>query len=220
MNTALDIVLKHPSIWRGRRSALTSSWPSTGMDEDCIASGFAELDSQLPGGGWPRGALTEIMLPQPGIGELRLILPALQQLNRDKKWIALIAPPYIPYAPAWQAMGLDVSRLLWIHPRDHTDQLWAVEQAMQSGTCGAVLSWQTAAPNFQRLRRLQLAAESSNSWGVMFRPIADADAPSPASVRVRLTAKERALDVHFLKRRGAWGGEAVQLPLPLFPVVN
>jgi len=217
MNTALDIVLKHPAVWRGKRQTCTHE---NGMDENRIASGFAGLDEQLPGGGWPRGALTEIMLPQPGIGELRLILPALRQLNRDKKWIALIAPPYIPYAPAWQAMGLDLSRVLWIHPRDHIDQLWAVEQALQSGTCGAVLSWQTTSPGFERLRRLQLAAESSHCWGVLFRPMADADESSPAAVRVRLTAKERTLDVHFLKRRGAWGGEAVQLPLPLFTVVK
>lgn len=212
MNTALDIVLKHPSVWRGRRHTWT--------DENCVTSGYAELDAQLPGGGWPRGALTEIMLPQPGIGELRLILPALRELSHDKKWIALIAPPYLPYAPAWQAMGLDLSRLLWIHPRDNLDQLWATEQALQSGTCGAVLSWQHETPGFERLRRLQLAAESSACWGVLFRPLADADEASPAAVRVRLTAKERALDVHFVKRRGAWGGEAVQLPLPLFTVVK
>jgi len=217
MNTALDIVLKHPAVWRGRRPTWTHE---NGTHEACIASGFSGLDEQLPGGGWPRGALTEIMLPQPGIGELRLILPALRQLSRDRKWIALIAPPYLPFAPAWQAMGLDLSRLLWVHPRDHIDQLWAVEQALQSGTCGAVLSWQSDTPGFERLRRLQLAAESSRCWGVLFRPLGDADEASPAAVRVRLTAKERALDVHFLKRRGAWGGEAVQLALPLFTVVK
>lgn len=166
MNTALESLLQHPRIWRGKRRV----WTGAG----CIASGFAELDALLPGGGWPRGALTEILLPQNGIGEMCLLLPALACLNREKKWIALIAPPYIPYAPAWQTSGLDVSRLLWVHPRTSHDHLWAVEQALRAGTCGAVISWPAAAPTFQQLRRLQLAAEAGRSWGVLFRPLPNA----------------------------------------------
>ena len=54
MNASLDLVLQHPGIWRGDRLAQTG--------EDTLPTGFAELDEQLPGGGWPRGALTEILL--------------------------------------------------------------------------------------------------------------------------------------------------------------
>ncbi len=208
MNTAFESLLNHPQIWRGRRPSWT--------DAESIASGYAELDAQLPGGGWPRGTLSEILLPRPGIGELRLLLPALARLHDEKKWIALIAPPYIPYAPAWQASGLDLSRLLWVRPRDAADQLWAVEQALRAGTCGAVLAWPGSTPSFQQLRRLQLAAESGRSWGVLFRPPASAAQPTPASVRLHIQAHSRTLAVHLLKRRGAWAGEPVQITLP-FP---
>lgn len=207
MNTGLESLLKHPQIWRGKRVTWT--------DANAIASGYAALDAQLPGGGWPRGSLTEILLSQPGVGEVRLLLPALTHLNREKKWIALIAPPFIPYAPAWQASGLDISRLLWVHPRTASDHLWAAEQALRTGTCGAVLSWPTTPPTFEQLRRLQLAAETGQSWGVLFRPLAGSAHASPATVRVQLEPHDKDLSVRLLKRRGAWGGEAVQLSLPL-----
>lgn len=207
MNAALENLLNHPQVWRGKRATWT--------DAGCIASGFAELNAQLPGGGWPRGALTEVLLPRHGIGELRLLLPALAGLNREKNWIALIAPPYVPYAPAWQACGLDISRLLWVHPRHPADHLWAVEQALRTGTCGAVMSWPTVTPTFQQLRRLQLAAETGRCWGVMFRPLESTSQATPASVRVQLEPHAQGLSVHLLKRRGAWSGDVVQLSLPL-----
>jgi len=212
VSAALDSLLKDPRVWRGKRATWT--------DANSIASGFADLDAQLPGGGWARGALTEILLPKPGIGELRLLLPGLARLSQEKKWIALIAPPYIPYASAWQGNGVDISRLLWVHPRNSSDQLWAVEQALRAGACGAVLSWTSASPTFEQLRRLQLAAETGRSFGVMFRSVPSATQASPAAVRVLLEPHAQDLSISFLKRRGAWGGESVQLQLPLLTVIK
>ena len=212
MNTALDALLQNSRIWRGERRTWT--------DTDCLTSGFTELDAILPGGGWPRGALTEIMLPRHGVGELRMLLPALVRLTREAKWIALIAPPYIPYAQAWHALGLDLSHLLWVHPRTPSDHLWAVEQALRAGTCGAVIGWPAARTTFQQLRRLQLAAETGRSWGVLFRPAECASQATPAAVRVQVSPSAQGLAVHLLKRRGAWAGEAVQLRLPLHAAIS
>lgn len=207
MNGALDTLLQHPQLWRGERAQWT--------DTDCIASGHAALDAELPGGGWPRGTLTEMLLARPGIGELRLLLPALTHLSKERRWIALINPPYLPYAPAWQSSGLELSRLLWVRTRTAHDHLWAVEQALRAGTCGAVLSWPETAPSFQQLRRLQLAAEHGQSWGVIFRAPRDGADATPAAVRVQLSAHAQGLAVQLLKRRGARAGAIVQLALPL-----
>ena len=92
----LDTVLQRADVWRGGRLSATA---------DAVASGFAELDTVLPGGGWSRGALTEILMPQHGIGALRLLVPALARLSRDERWICWVAPPYIPYAPALVGAG-------------------------------------------------------------------------------------------------------------------
>jgi len=94
----LDALLQRPDIWRGDQlSAAVKAVPS----------GFAELDAQLAGGGWPQGALTELIMPRQGIGALRLLMPALAQLSQDDRWICWVAPPHIPYAPALANAGID-----------------------------------------------------------------------------------------------------------------
>ena len=42
-----------------------------------VGTGYARLDQVLPGGGWPQGALTEVLQPQAGWHEWGLVLPAL-----------------------------------------------------------------------------------------------------------------------------------------------
>src|ERR1700694_5928053 len=105
MSALLASVLNHPAIWRGDDCARAA---------DTVPSGYAPLDAVLPGGGWPRGALTEILLERPGIGELRFLLPALANLMAENRWLALIAPPYLPYAPMLSQYGIDPARLVCI----------------------------------------------------------------------------------------------------------
>jgi protein ImuA len=59
--------------------------PAGRTQQAVLASGHAALDAQLPGGGWPVGALTELLLPHPGVGELRLLAPALAALQRQQR---------------------------------------------------------------------------------------------------------------------------------------
>ena len=63
-----------PGLWRGHDLARTS--------RPGIATGYASLDAELPGGGWPAGALTEVLHRHAGIGEVRLFFPALCALAR------------------------------------------------------------------------------------------------------------------------------------------
>ncbi|HXS31094.1 MAG TPA: hypothetical protein VN755_09700, partial [Steroidobacteraceae bacterium] len=59
----------HPALWLGHQIGR--------VVEQAVPSGFAALDLQLPGGGWPRRVLTELLLPHPGIGEIRLLSASL-----------------------------------------------------------------------------------------------------------------------------------------------
>ena len=103
---ALDAVLKHPGIWR--RSAAAQH------QLRAIPTGLAELDAQLPGGGWPCGALSEILFEHDGLGELSLLMPALAELTQKGQRVVFVAPPYIPYAPALAAHGLDLRYVVQI----------------------------------------------------------------------------------------------------------
>lgn len=205
MSAALDAVLRHPGIWRGGQLAQT-------VGEDTLPTGFAELDEQLPGGGWPRGTLTEILLEREGIGELRLLLPALARVSGQSGWLAWVAPPHVPYAPALAASGIRLERLLVARPQTDADAWWTAEQALRSGACGAVLTWLDM-PDERRMRRLQLGAETGRTWGVLFRSAAAAQARSPAALRLRLEARPHGLAVHILKRRGNPLGRPLELDL-------
>ena len=209
MSSPLDKLLANPRVWRGRDQVSRS----TGL-----ASGYPELDKHLPGGGWPPDSLTEILTGQYGIGELRLLMPALARLSQEAPaqgfgepgWIAWVAPPFQPYPPALKQYGIDLSRMLVVRPKDASEVLWSAEQALASGTCAAVLLW----PEFlddQASRRLQLAAEKGRSWAIAFRPLAARRQASAAALRLELQAGTEGTRVRILKSRG--GRPAVIQPL-------
>jgi protein ImuA len=165
-----------PQLWRGRGQP--SQLPTQ-------ASGHAALDALLPGAGWPVGALTELLHDQPGLGELSLFLPAMIESARQRRRIALIAPPLQPNGPALAARGLDLEQVLLIASERDADSRWAAEQCLRSGLFGVVLLWPGACGDHE-LRRLQLAAEPSRAVSVLHRPTHYAQLASPAQLRLRL----------------------------------
>jgi hypothetical protein len=178
-----------------------------------LPSGFAELDANLPGGGWPTGAITELMSDAIGIGELGLLMPALSNLARAGRYIAWIAPPYLPYAPALMQQGLPLDRVLLIRTGTLQESLWATEQALRCPAVGAVLSWPAYIVD-KNVRRLQLAAETGGTLGVLYRPPEAAREPSPAALRLRLHAANedvtQGLTIEIQKSRGGRAGLRLQ----------
>lgn len=201
MSAALEQLLRHPAIWRPR--ALP------GQAREGLATGFPVLDRALPGAGWPTGALTEILAPEPGVGELDLLMPALARVSARGRWLAWVAPPHVPYAPALASRGIDLARVLWVRTRHPEERLWAAEQALTSGVCGAVLLWLSLVDH-RGLRRLQLAAESGDTWAVLFRPAPSPGDASPAALRLQLEPVAGGLAVEVLKCRGK-AGERVEI---------
>ena len=163
-------------------------------------TGFSALDDELPGGGWPAGALIELLLERPGVGELSMLLPVLAR-TPPEQWVVWLAPPLQPYAPALVRAGVPLARLLIVRPEDPQTLLWAIRQAAVSGSCAAVLAWVPRIDN-TGLRRLQLAAEESATPLFLFRPGTVAGQSSPAPLRLALAARGDLLEVRILKRRG------------------
>ncbi len=200
---SLDKLLENPRLWRGHNQTHTASG---------LASGYEQLDRHLPGGGWPQQALTEILIEQYGIGELRLLMPALARLSVDDLpsdamsaaepgWIAWVAPPFLPYPPALQQSGINLSRMLIMRPKNDSEILWSAEQALASGTCAAVLLWPSMLDD-QASRRLQLAAEKGQSWAIAFRPLTARTEPSAAALRIELRSMQQGTRLSILKSRG------------------
>ncbi|MBI4195132.1 MAG: translesion DNA synthesis-associated protein ImuA [Betaproteobacteria bacterium] len=201
MGRALDHVLRNPAIWRG------GEVPRTGRRG--IPTGYEPLDQALPEQGWPPGALTEILVRDQGIGELSLLTPALRYLTEAGRPVVLVAPPYLPFARAWEAAGVKLEHLLIVEA-DGTERLWAAEQASCSGGCGMVLVWEGARKglDYRALQRLNLAADRGAAACVLYRPAHTGSALSAAPLRLSLSAAGE-LAVSILKRRGA------PLPTPI-----
>jgi len=203
-------LLERPDIWRG--DSLNRAGTPT------VPCGFPELDAELPGGGWPAGALTEILPAHEGIGELRLLGPALAALSKRGARLVWIAPPHLPYAPALTAAGIDVTRLVIVRTASPKETLWAVEQALVSNACGAVLVWPRGT-KYAELRRLQIAAEGGRASAFLFRVPEAAGESSPAPLRIALGTSDGGLAVRVLKRRGAPLAQPILLP-PMPPAVH
>ncbi len=205
--------------------------------EAVFSTGYAALDAVLPGGGWPAAALTELLLAQPGKGELRLLAPALQRITAQGGELLCFDPPLLLNAWALQALGVPARQLLLVRPRgaalavaaarhatkqgpaakDVQDVLWALEQTLRSSHRGAVLAWLPARlpGGTMPLRRLQLAAQTHPGPVFLFRDDAAAAGASPAPLRLHLaSAGADALQVRVLKRRGAPLAQPLVLQLP------
>lgn len=202
--TNLEEILQRRAVWRGgalARPALPA-----------VPSGFAALDRELPGGGWPGGALTEILCAREGVGELQLVLPALAALSAGGRRIAWLAPPHLPYAPALAAAGVDLAQLAVVRAPGRRDALWAAEQVLRAGTCHALLAWLRDA-RYAELRRLAVAAETGPAFVILFRPEEAACESSPACLRIALEAAGEQLRARILKRRGALAAAPIRVPI-------
>jgi hypothetical protein len=182
-------------VWRG----------ASGAKPRTEASGFTALDTQLPGGGWPLGALSELLLDAEGVGELQLVLPLLARLTQANRHVALVAPPHIPYAPALAQAGLVLARVVVVDSH-RSEGVWAAEQLLRCSAYGAVLAW-TPQLREAESRRLQLAAENSGNIGLIYRPTHALGAASVAALRLRLRRRDERLEIEILKARGGLAGK-------------
>ena len=196
----------------------TGLWRASSINADHIqhcSTGFTSLDKELPGTGWPADGVTEFLHDRAGIGELRLLAPALARMTHEQnRWVLFVSPPYIPYPPALAQAGIDLTRVIVSQPRAPKDYLWVLEKALASQSCSAVIAWPSRIHEKQ-IRRLQLASKDGYSWGILFRSEESSKNASPAELRLRLrplTSNSLGKDnssiaVKILKRRGRWESE-------------
>jgi cell division inhibitor SulA/protein ImuA len=212
-------LLEHPAIWRGRSAARAEVLPT----------GYAAFDACLPGGGWPRTGLIEILVSRFGVGELYLLFPALAALTcrPEARWCVWVAPPLEPYAPALNAHGAALERMLVVRPSGQrgnpqrgsarespagkspagtSEPLWAFEQTLGSGASDIALAWAARSPRARAIRRLQLAAERGKTLGVLFRPQRAAQESSAAVLRLAVEPKPGGARITLLKSRGGARG--------------
>jgi protein ImuA len=207
--SAVGVAAALPHVWRA--SEMASFRTST------VPSGHVGLDRELPDGGWPTGTLIELLVQQPGIGEMRLLQTAL--CHCAKRAIGLIQPPHSPNAPALAVQGFPIESMVWVKTTRSADALWAAEQILRSGTFGGLLLWQAQVRN-ESLRRLHLAAQSSDTVFWLLRPLAAAHDPSPAPLRLALRPAAGGISIEIVKRRGPHRDQLLLVPLRQYSSIH
>ena len=212
LRVAFDLPSSVPGVWHA--DALGAG------QQQVLPTGSAQLDAQLPGGGWPIGALSEVLQPAVGLHEWQLVLPALAQATaRRRGTVVLVAPPCEPFGPSLQAQGLLADRLCLVRADSATSALWAAEQALRCRDVLAVMAWLPQAQP-AALRRLQLAAAQHEQLLWVFRPAHVAPQASPALLRLLVqglalpgdAAASPGMQVQILKRRGPPLAQGLDLP--------
>ena len=192
------------NLWRGDQLG--------GADAQVVDTGHAALDAELPGGGWPVGAMTEVLQSTPEAHVWQLLLPALAQAVQERGGpVVMIGAPHEPFGPALAAGGVPVEALMWIRGQASGACLWACEQALRCADVAAVLAWLPQA-RVGELRRLQLAAAQHEALLFVFRPESVAQTASPARLRLQVVRDDAHMQVHLLKRRGPPLASPLTLP--------
>lgn len=192
------------SVWRADQ--LGSAVVTT------VSSGFARLDAELPGGGWPCHALTEVLQPQPTVAEWRLLAPALRRIVAQGRDIVVVGPPKTPHLAGLRLVGLDERRLVWIQAETPSERLWVTEQLVKAGAAGALIAWLPQVRQ-EQIRRLQVCAQACDGPVFLCRPIAAAHEPSAAPLRLQLRiGLDWQLHLQILKRKGPVHEGVLSLP--------
>jgi protein ImuA len=212
LQAAADLSSSLPGVWHA---------DALGVGPQSVEpTGSAQLDAQLPGGGWPLGAMSEVLQPHAGLHEWQLVLPALAQATaRRAGAVVVVAPPCEPFGPALQAQGLGAERLCLVRKESAAAALWAAEQALRCRDVLAVMAWLPQAQP-AALRRLQLAAAQQQQLLWVFRPQEESRQASPALLRLLVqglalpgdAAASPGMRVEILKRRGPPLVQGLDLP--------
>ena len=216
-----NTLVKQHSVWRAKDVVRADEVSANGL-----STGYSILDELLRDRGWPMGGLVEILCDRYGIGELRLLIPGLAKLvAQSTTWVVWINPPFVPYAPALNANGVNIQNLLLVYPETHKEALWTLEETLRSGSCKAVLGWlneDELTP--KQSRRIQTFAHKSGVWATLFRPHHATHKTSSAELRLRLDPppinQGDGTLVSVLKRRGGWPVPNLNLQFESRPIIR
>lgn len=164
-------------------------------------TGMPALDELLPGGGWPKGGLVEIIVSDKCVDASELVLPALARISQKSRWIAMVTPPQPARSSIFTAQDINASRLLQVNPHPGRSGLWTVESMLSSGDCSAVLAWPVCETGLMDMR-LQKAATAGKALCVLFRHGCVPAHNSGVDIRLKLEASETGRALYLLNSKG------------------
>jgi protein ImuA len=186
-----------------------------------FSSGCGALDRALPGQGLHRGTLIEY-LAEIGSGAVALALIAAREACREGGALVVMDRGRSFHPPAAANLGIDLTDVVFVHPRTRKDFLWALNQSLSCQGVGAVVGWPDKLDN-KAFRQLQLAAEGCGTTGLLLRPPSVRGHPAWSELQLLVealpaatlptAAANRRLRVEVVRCRNGKAGASVELEL-------
>lgn len=175
-------------------------------------SGWAVLNAELPGGGWPTMAITELLVSQPGVLEWRLLAPAIRPIVAGGGEVAVVGPPRPPALAGLVQDGVSPERFWRYEVDEPARRLWVTEQLLKGNGCDVLIAWLPQVRQ-EQLRRLQACAQGFEGLCFVVRPEHAIRDSSPAPLRVTAAlAADWDLRLRVVKRRGPVHEQDLLLP--------
>ena len=194
-----------------------------------LRTGVEEVDALLPSGGFPLGQALELC-GEVASGRTSLALRAVASAHRERRLCAWVDGPKELYPPAAAAMGVDLSRLLIVRPKQQSQLAWTAVQLARSGAFACVvldLTQGLGATGRSSGLRLSLAegkklADAAFRGGTLLLLLSSPSAPADGVTRMRTEALgPEGTSVEVLRsRQGGLGTRAVVPWSSLYPVMG
>lgn len=167
----------------GGKLQITVAEPLNPAAGGSFTTGASDLDNLLPGGRFAFGVIHEILavsaecegvffaalLAQAALkARLALYMGDAADIRATPAAIVWADRRRVLYPPALAAMGIDLSRLVLLHPADREQELAALADCLRCrGVCATVGF--PGAMSAIEARKLQLAAEQGRGAGILLR---------------------------------------------------
>lgn len=204
-NEQLARALARADVWRGFQLAGRQS-------VEAESTGFSALDGLLRANGWPTDGLIDLALQHYG-SEWLLWLPWLQQQMQAGRMVALINPPWLPYAASLVQAGVVLDQLLIVSPQNNAQLMASWRDIAKANVCSGVLAWAQTL-SYPELRKCHLLAADHKGLFAIHRPWMTQRQSSPAVLRIGLGWQQAGLHCQLLKQKGCVAGQQVHLQPP------
>ena len=188
-----------------------NAWENTTVAGSSLVTptGSAVLDELLPGGGWPRSGLVEIILPDAFSDAMCVLMPALVRISQQHRWIAMVNPTWPARSQLFTEPAVRHERVLQVNPHPGRSALWTAESLLHAGECSVVMAWPNCRTELMG-KRLEKAAEHGKALGILFSYEGLQTQPSGVALRIRLESGREGRAVYLLNGRGeTLAGEAL-----------
>lgn len=188
-----------------KQNTLPSQASSSGARQiPAYRTGLARLDAQLPRGGWPVGAVTELRPTHAEIGAFSVLVPTLARLTQQGRHVVLMGSEQLPDLEALGDQGVRLRHLTVLRAAS-ADLLWAMEQKLRSGEAAMLVAWMPQLSDRQ-VRLLQDAAEAGQAMAMIFRKAGTRSFSRASSLQLVLRpGTDGLLDIEIVRAGGAGG---------------